>query len=199
MTYIILPRDNIQSEVRRSEPSSASTKSLRGCLTVLRPVERKRGSTWSRLPDFTPGYTLFSSPRYFYPPFPPCLSSASGPPFDPARDSPGEGATQPEYLRVRQTNEWSKKRKREREREGKGRKKNKKRTTRNEKRRRKASGTKRREVDEQKERTYNGMIIPLFRLDSRLDLGLKISLRTNAHLQIPRRGNSSKAIAGLMV
>lgn len=52
-----------------------STKSFRGCPTVLRPVERKRGSTWSRLPDFTPGYTLFSSPRYFFPPSSSCLSS----------------------------------------------------------------------------------------------------------------------------
>lgn len=44
-----------------------------------------------------------------------CLSRAVlDPPFDPAHDSPGEGATQPEYLRVWETSERSKKEEKER-------------------------------------------------------------------------------------
>ena len=102
-------------------------KSFRGCPTVLRPVERKRGSTWSRLPDFTPGYTLFSSPRYFFPPSSSYLSSGPGPPFDPVHDSSGEGATQPEYLRVRETSERSKKKEERKKRRTRSRERERKR------------------------------------------------------------------------
>lgn len=34
----------------------------------MRPVEHKRGSTWSWLPDFTPGYTLSFQSTIFLPP-----------------------------------------------------------------------------------------------------------------------------------
>lgn len=44
-------------------------------------------------------------------------SSGPGPPFDPVHDSSEEGATQPEYLRVRETSERSKKKKRNKKNE----------------------------------------------------------------------------------
>lgn len=76
--FILKQHPNVGSLAISLTVASVSTKSFRGCLTVLRPVERKRGSTWSRLPDFTPGYTLFSGPRYFFPPPSSCLSGGPG-------------------------------------------------------------------------------------------------------------------------